>query len=139
MYDKGEIFVKQKQVKKAPTDGVRYFEAFGELKNFGIFIILTLLLVQQHQHFAKQMTIGGLLTFAYCTVELRMPKEVNQDENIVIQMVNALPFMNHLCYFEISYILKTVIYPSFFNTTLNISRLIDVEPLIEFKKKMLEA
>lgn len=47
--------------------------------------------------------------------------------------------MNHLCYFEISYILKTVMYPSIFNTTLNISRIVDVEPLIEFKKKMLEA
>ena len=85
------------------------------------------------------MTIGGLLTFAYCTVELRMPKEINADENVVIQVVNYFPFLNHLCYFEIGYILKTVIYPSFFNTTLNISRIIDVEPLIEFKKKMLEA
>ena len=35
--------------------------------------------------------------------------------------------------------MKTVMYPSIFNTTLNISRIVDVEPLIEFKKKMLEA
>lgn len=53
--------------------------------------------------------------------------------------MNYLPFLNHLCYFEISYILKSVMYPSIFNTTLNISRIVDVEPLIEFKKKMLEA
>ena len=85
------------------------------------------------------MTIGAMLTFAYLTVELRMPKEINADENIVIQGVNYLPFLNHLTYFELGFVLKTVIYPSLFNTSLNISRLIDVEPLIEFKKKMLEA
>jgi len=85
------------------------------------------------------MTIGGLLAFAYMTVMLKMPREINQDENVIIQIVNYLPFLNHLCYFEISYILKSVMYPSIFNTTLNISRIVDVEPLIEFKKKMLEA
>ena len=85
------------------------------------------------------MTIGTLLTFAYCTVDLKMPKEVNLDENIVIQAVNFLPFLNQYCYFEIGYILKSVIYPSLFNTVLNVARLIDVEPLLEFKAKMMSA
>ena len=84
IYDKTERFVNKKNLKKAPTDGMQYFEAFGELKNYAMFVILSLMLIQQHQHFAKQMTIGGLLAFAYMTVELRMPKEVNQDENVVI-------------------------------------------------------
>lgn len=101
---------------------MRYFEALSECKHYAIFVVLSLLLIQPHQHFAKQMTIGTLLTFVYCTVMFKMPKEVNQDENIVIQIVNAIPYLNHLCYFEISYILKTVIYPSLFNTVLNVSR-----------------
>ena len=68
-----------------------------------------------------------------------MPKEVNQDENEVIRFVNMLPFLNNITYFELSYILKHTIYPSLFNTVLNISRVIDVEPAIEFKRRLLEA
>lgn len=68
-----------------------------------------------------------------------MPKEVNSDENFVIQVVNRLPFLNNFCYFEIAFILKNLIYPSLFNLTLNISRIIDVEPIIEFKRRILDA
>ena len=85
------------------------------------------------------MTIGGLIVFSYATVMLKMPKEVNEDENVVIQLVNKLPFLNRYCYFEIGYLLKIVLYPSLFNMTLNISRIIDVEPIIEFKRRILDA
>ena len=68
-----------------------------------------------------------------------MPKEVNSDENFVIQVVDRLPFLNNFCYFEIAFILKNILYPSLFNLTLNISRIIDVEPIIEFKRRILDA
>ena len=42
--------------------------AFGEVQSYTIFIIMTLMLVEQHQQFAKQMTIGLLIAFTYCTV-----------------------------------------------------------------------
>ena len=48
IYDKTEQFVTKKNLKKAPTDGMRYFDAFAELKNYAIFVILTLMLVQKH-------------------------------------------------------------------------------------------
>ena len=50
-----------------------------------------------------------------------------------------LPFLNSFTYFELAYVLKHIIYPALFNTVLNISRLIDVEPSIEFKRRLLEA
>ena len=68
-----------------------------------------------------------------------MPKEVNSDENFVIQVVDRLPFLKNFCYFEIAFILKNILYPSLFNLTLNISRIIDVEPIIEFKRRILDA
>ena len=47
--------------------------------------------------------------------------------------------MDRFCYFEVAYLLRVVIYPSLFNMTLNLSRVVDIEPLIEFKKRMLIA
>lgn len=77
------------------------------------------------------MTIGLLLVFSYMSVQLKMPKEVNQDENVVIKLMNWLPLDNY-CYFEIAHLVK-MIYPSLFNLTLNISRLVDAEPSLLFK------
>ena len=68
-----------------------------------------------------------------------MPKEVNDEENIVIQTVNRFGLLNNYCYFELGYILKIVIYPSLFNVTLSLSRIIDVEPSLLFKGRILEA
>jgi len=85
------------------------------------------------------MTIGTLILFGYSCVQLKMPKEVNEDENEIIKFVNMLPFLNGFTFFEINYVLKHIIYPSLFNTVLNISRVIDVEPAIEFKRRLLEA
>ena len=139
VYDKTEIFIRTKHAKKVPTEGQRYMSAFAETSSYTIFIFMTLMLVQQHQQFAKQMTIGLLLVFTYSTVQLKMPKEVNSEENIIIQIVDMLPFLNRFCYFELAYVLKIVLYPSLFNLTLNVSRIIDVEPIIEFKRRILDA
>lgn len=69
-----------------------------------------------------------------------MPMEVNAtEENVVIRIIDALPFLNSFCYFEIGYVLKSVLFHALFNLTLNISRLIDVEPIAEFKKKLMLA
>ena len=46
IYDKTELFINQKNLKKAPTEGMRYFDAFGELKHYAIFVLLTLMIVQ---------------------------------------------------------------------------------------------
>ena len=116
-----------------------YMTAFNEAGSYFIFVVMTLMLVQAHQQFAKQMTIGFLLAFVYMSVSLKMPKEANSDENVVIQAVNALFFFDKYCYFEVAFILKNLVYPSLFNTTLNISRLIDVEPSQEYKRKISEA
>lgn len=76
------------------------------------------------------MTIGILISFIYVTVQLKMPKEVNSDENVVIQTINSLPFLNKYCYFEIAFLLKNMLFSSLFNMTLNISRIVDVEPIV---------
>jgi len=137
IYDKTEQFVGPKKAKKIPTEGQRYMSAFSEATSYSVFIIMTLLFVQQHQQFAKQMTIGLLLVFSSCSVQLKMPKEVNADENVVIQAMNFLP-LDRYCYFEIAYLVK-MLYPSLFNLTLNISRLVDAEPSVLFKQNILRA
>ena len=68
VYDKTEMFITRKNAKKAPTEGQRYMSAFAEVQSYTIFIIMTLMLVEQHQQFAKQMTIGLLIAFTYTTV-----------------------------------------------------------------------
>lgn len=97
------------------------------------------MLVQDHQHFAKQITIGLLIAFSYATVSLKLPKEVNEAENIIVQIFDYVPFCGNYCYFEIAYLLKIVLYPSLFNMTLNVSRIIDIEPSLEFKMRILGA
>lgn len=119
-----------------PTEGQAYMAAFGEASTFLVFVVMTGLLLEQHQQFAKQMTIGSLLTFIFMAVQLKMPKEVNAEENVVIQLINLCKPLRHLTYFELGYILKVIIYPSLFNTTMNIARIIDVEPTQLFKLKL---
>lgn len=48
LYDKSEEFVRMKTAKKAPTEGQQYMSAFGEVAHFSIFILMTLVLVEQH-------------------------------------------------------------------------------------------
>ena len=137
MYDKSETFVRKKTVKKAPTEGARYMDAYKELGSFVIFMVLTFMIVQQHQNFAKQTTIGSLLLFSYLIVQLKMPKEAMQEENIVIQAANAIPYVKDFTYFEIVYMLKSVLYPSIFQLVLRISSQVDVEPTAKFKEGLL--
>ena len=42
-----------------------------------------------------------------------------------------------MCFFEINYIMKTVMYPGLFHCALHISRMIDVAPEVELKVKLL--
>ena len=51
--------------------------------------------------------------------------------------MNWLP-LDRYCYFEIAYLVK-MLYPSLFNLTLNISRLVDAEPSVLFKQNILLA
>lgn len=48
-------------------------------------------------------------------------------------MIGKIFFLDRFCYFELNYLLKQVLFPSLFNMTLNVSRLVDVEPTAEFK------
>ena len=138
LYDKTEIFIRKKtKSQHMPTEGAKYMQAFKELSSYAGFVFFMFILVEQHQHFAKQMVIGSLLIFATTSVQLRMPKEGGNPENAIIQLVDKIPFFNKLCYFEINYILKSVIYPGLFHMALHISRMIDVAPEIELKVKLL--
>ena len=83
------------------------------------------------------MVIGSLLLFATSSVQLRTPKEGGNDENAVIQLFNNIPFIKEMCFFEISYIMKTVLYPGLFHSALHISRMVDVAPELELKGKLL--
>merc|ERR1712151_1051483 len=42
-----------------------------------------------------------------------------------------------MCFFEINYIMKSVIYPGLFHSALHISRMVDIAPELELKAKLL--
>ena len=69
---------------------------------------------------------------------MRVPKEGGNDENAIIKLINGVPLLNGWCYFEINYVLKSVIYPGLFHMALHISRMIDVAPEVALKVKLLE-
>lgn len=70
------------------------------------------------------MVTSSLLVFASFVVQVRMPKE-GRDENQSIQLINSIPFLNRFCLFELTFMVKTLIYPNIFHCALHISRLID--------------
>ena len=84
------------------------------------------------------MVIGTLIVFASMSVQMRIPKEGGNDENAIIKLINGVPLLNGWCYFEINYVLKSVIYPGLFHMALHISRMIDVAPEVALKVKLLE-
>jgi len=128
VYDKSETFVrKDKESAFMPSHGSQYMNAFGQISSFGMFVFIMLIFVEKYQHFAKQCVTSSLLIFVTLCINIRMPKE-QTEENMVIQIIQSLPFLDNLCYFEIIFILKTLIYPNLFHSILHVSRLIDIPP-----------
>lgn len=103
-----------------------------------MYVIIMFLFVESHQNFAKQMTISTLILFATISVQLKMPR-LGTTETQVVQLVNRIPFLDRFCYFEINYLIKSIIYGGIFNAILHISRMIDVNPEIAMKAKILES
>ena len=70
------------------------------------------------------MVTSSLLIFASACVQIKMPKE-GREHNQTIQLINGIWFLNRFCYFEINFMMKTLIYPNIFHCALHISRMID--------------
>ena len=85
------------------------------------------------------MVIGTLIVFASVSVQLRVPKEGGNDENAIIKLIDWIPFLNSWCYFEINYVMKSVLYPGLFHMALHVSRILDVAPEAALKQKLLMA
>jgi hypothetical protein len=75
------------------------------------------------------MTIVSLLFFATITFQLKAPKE-GDEENYIIKLTNSIPALDSFTFFELSYIVKSIIYPVVFQAALFMSRMIDLDPLI---------
>lgn len=84
------------------------------------------------------MVIVSLLFFATITFQLKAPKE-GDDENSLIMLVNKLPTLNSFTFFELSYIVKSIIYPMVFQAALFMSRMIDLDPLIQIRATLQNA
>ena len=134
LYDKTETFIHKKQEKSIhnPSQGNRYLSAFTDLGSYSIFIIMMSIYVDKHQNFAKQMTIVSLLFFATITFQLKAPKE-GDEENYIIKLTNSIPALDSFTFFELSYIVKSIIYPVVFQAALFMSRMIDLDPLIQIR------
>jgi hypothetical protein len=139
LYDKTEMFIRKKQDPAwVPSEGSRYFKALGEIASYSMYILIMFLFVEQHQDFAKSMTISTLIVFAFCSVQLKMPKQGDQ-ESWVVTMINSVPLLDRFCYFEINYMLKSILYSNLFNSILHISRISDVNPKIALKQQIMES
>ena len=76
--------------------------------------------------------------FSYVSINLKLPQETPGEDNIVIEMVKKIPYLNGMTYFELNYIVTTVMYPGIFQMALHISRAVDMAPEIELKASLLE-
>lgn len=84
IYDKTETFIRKKyDPSKVPSEGSRYFRAISEISHYSIYVLIMFMFVEQHQNFAKSMTISTLLLFATMSVQLKMPKQGNEESYAV--------------------------------------------------------
>jgi hypothetical protein len=58
--------------------------AFAETSSYSMYVFIMLVFVERHQHFAKQVVTTSLLIFGAITVNIKMPKENNAEDNFVI-------------------------------------------------------
>jgi hypothetical protein len=54
-------------------------------------------------------------------------------------MVKRTAFFNQFTYFEINYLVKSIVYPNLFHSFLHMSRMVDVAPEIELRGKLQSA
>ena len=136
LYDKQEIFIRQKYEKSPhnPSLGNRFLSTVSEVTNYAMYILMMTFYVEKHQNFAKQMTITSLLIFASLSVQLKMPRE-GPEENVVIEMVKQMVFLNKFTYFEINYLVKSIVYPNLYHSFLHMSRMVDVAPEIALRSR----
>ena len=129
LYDKSETFIRPtlETSKYNPSQGTRYLQACQDLLHFSMFILFMSFSVEKHQSFAKQITISSLLIAATVCVYLKLPKEGGQ-ENELIQLVDKISFFDGFTYFELNFILKTLVYPAIFSMAMNVSRMVDIDP-----------
>jgi len=138
LYDKTELFIRKKyDPARVPSEGSRFFKAIGEISSYAMYIIIMFLFVENHQNFAKSMTISTLLVFSMTSVSLKMPQQ--EQEGWFFQTIGKISFLDSFCYFEINYIIKKVLYSNMFNSILHISRISDINPEIALKEQILNA
>ena len=130
LYNKNEIFLRKglENSPLYPSKGQRYLSAFSELSTFSVFIIITMFYVEKHQNFAKKCVIGSLLIFATIAFSLKEPRE-GDDDNSVVKFINDSELFADLTFFELSYLVKSVVFPSIFQMALHMSRMVDKNPL----------
>ena len=129
LYDKTETFIRPtyETSKYNPSQATRYLQACQDLLHFGMFILFMSFSVEKYQNFAKQVTISSLLIAATVCVYLKLPKEGNQ-ENDLILWVDTVRWLDDFTYFELNFVLKTIVYPAIFSMAMNVSRLVDIDP-----------
>lgn len=120
-----------------PSQGSRYLSAFKDLGSFSMFLVVMSFYVEKYQNFCRQVVIGSLLIFATVAFELKVPKE-SDEENQVVRIANRISILKSFTLFEISYIIRSIIYPCIFQAALHMSRMIDIDPKIKIKSRLVE-
>mmetsp|Transcript_13137 Transcript_13137/g.9519 ORF Transcript_13137/g.9519 Transcript_13137/m.9519 type:complete len:141 (+) Transcript_13137:479-901(+) len=94
------------------------------------FFLLTFIMLNKHQYFARRVIMSSLFLTIYVSVFLKLPVEkgMNRQENQIVQLADSIPFFSHLAYFEIYEIIR-ILYMNVFNLVLALSRLIDIHPV----------
>lgn len=100
-----------------------------------MFMIIMSFYVEKYQNFCKKVVIGSLLFFASIAFQLKVPKE-GDEENSIVGYVNSIGYLKNFTLFELSFLVRNVIYPAIFQMALHMSRMIDVNPNIAIKSKL---
>jgi len=96
------------------------------------FFFISFFILSKHQYFAKRVIMSSLFITIYISVYMKMPKEegMNKRDNQVIEIIDSLPFLSHLAYYEVCELIR-LIYTNIFNLSMALSRLIDIHPIDE--------
>ena len=115
----------------------KYTNAVKGAAGFAPFVMMIFMMLGQHAPVGRKMAVGGLMISAYVVFEMKMPAQINAD-NWVVKLINkyqyheyALQILGPSTKFytihQYSNYLR-VIWQSFFQFSLAISRLVDKNP-----------
>lgn len=142
-YDKHNVFYKEndfvKKMGKVIPNINKYGSAVKSAGTYAPFIFMIFMMLGEHSPTGRKMAVGGLMICAYIGFEMKMPTQINSD-NWVVELINKYqtheyvlqalgPSTPFYTIHQFANYLRHVLWQSFFQFSLAISRLVDKNPV----------